>query len=877
MKNTLLKLIAVLALCFMIGGVLVACGGGESAGTSVEIKDGYWYVDGVNTGVKAEGKDGVDGKPGADATVTDCEHDYVVWSIEDHTATEDGKNLYVCNKCGHAQALVETVHAWVESETATEATCDKPSFIGSYCEICGVISEDAEEVAPALGHDWTEYSFITGVGETICADGGIQARHCTRCFAKESSLVEAIGHKVDEWTVETDALLTKKGMLTGACKNCGTTKVPYELPVLNDTDYTVETVAGDCTNGGTITYTFNGDVEYSVVLHTPKVGHLLNGQNYENYDLGLEAYVVLPYWYGTAAEDGTLPALGLTAFADAPFECKDTYQDGWFECEACEQTVGVKVLYNHNGATTLTQKPTCDQPGSMTVDCANCDFNGAVEIPVDHKFEYTLVGGTLAGVCACGATDNVQDAVEDFIATDIVAPTCVNKGVKSYTYIYKSGDKFVIETRELAVAETAHKILNNGEYVLADTLEKDGLYSSNIAGIKAFADKPFDECGKTYEGYFKCGHCEDNVYVNVIKDHVPAGDAVVVEPTCTENGSKTFTCKDCLNPAVTEVIDALGHNVEEPSYKLEKVGEKYVLTTMCSRKDCGHVISVDEYDEAEREVLTEATCKAEGTEKFTVTLEDGTKHSVEGKIAKTSHTLNGMLVDSEEFAVNLHESGAFYATTPGLKNFADNEFKCEDIVAGCYECEFCEELVYVQVYQNHNYDLNAAGAVKPTCTENGSAPCTLCNEIKTIDALGHTYTTTITDLVAPTADSTGTATYSATCSVCDAETAGHTITGTITLPELDTEDAYTVVEDKATCVKPGLDKYSYVYNVDSKNKVTVNFTVEVPADGHAAYLPTDKILVFELDNAWYQVYICSKCGEYQLIASGEGKYNPELQ
>ena len=876
MKNTLLKLIAVLALCFMICGVLVACGEGASAGTAPYIgANGNWFVDGVDTGVAAQGKPGADG---VDATAKECKHTFVMWTIENHTAEADGKNLYVCNTCGYAQALEETVHNWIKSETPVPATCTTPSFIGSYCDICGVISDDAEEVAPALGHNWAEESHIVAAGETICDNGGIVASHCKTCFVQKHEVVEAIGHKVNEWDVSADALLTQKGALVGACDNCGRTDVKFELPVLNETDYTVETVAATCAKGGTITYTFNGEVEYSVVLNTPKAGHLLNGQNYENYDLGLEAYVVLPYWYGTAAEDGTLPALGLTAFADAPFACSDLYQDGWFECEACEQTVGVKVLYNHNGATTLTQKPTCDAAGSKTVDCANCDFNGAISVPTTHNYEYTLVEGLLSGKCACGATDTVQASVVDYIDDAIVAPTCLNNGKVEYTYIYKSGDKYMIETRELSVPETAHLILNNGEYVLANTVEKDGVYSSNISGIKAFADKPFDTCGNTYEGYYKCNHCEENVAVTVIKDHVPAGDAVVVEPTCTVPGSKTFSCKDCLASAIVEPIEALGHNTEEPAYKLEAVADGYKLSTICSRKDCGHVISEEFFAEATKETTLEPTCKAEGKELITVTLENGTKHSIEGVLPKTAHTLNEMLVDSKEFVeLYVKEAGVFYATTPGLKNFADNAFKCEQTVAGCYECEYCEELVSVKVYQDHNFDLDAAGAIKPTCTEKGSAPCTLCNEFQDVNALGHVYTTTLSDLVAPTATVEGSVNYSATCSVCDEENEGHTTTGTIVLPVLGTADVYTVVEGNVNCVKPGLDKYSYVYAIDAKNNVTVNFTVEVPAPGHATQLPTDAVLKFEVaeTNTWFVVYVCSDCGHYVLIASGEGKL-PEI-
>ena len=41
--------------------------------------------------------------------------------------------------------------------------------------------------------------------------------------------------------------------------------------------------------------------------------------------------------------------------------------------------------------------------------------------------------------------------------------------------------------------------------------------------------------------------------------HVEGDDAVIVDATCTEDGSKTYTCTEC-NEEVVEVIEATGHN-----------------------------------------------------------------------------------------------------------------------------------------------------------------------------------------------------------------------------------------------------------------------------------------------------------------------------
>ena len=53
-------------------------------GKTPYIQDGYWYIDGVNTNVKAEGVDGKDGAPGADGKSA-----YEVWLDAGHSGSEE--------------------------------------------------------------------------------------------------------------------------------------------------------------------------------------------------------------------------------------------------------------------------------------------------------------------------------------------------------------------------------------------------------------------------------------------------------------------------------------------------------------------------------------------------------------------------------------------------------------------------------------------------------------------------------------------------------------------------------------------------------------------------------------------------------------------
>ncbi|MBR2295101.1 MAG: hypothetical protein IJ869_05005 [Clostridiales bacterium] len=52
---------------------------------------------------------------------------------------------------------------------------------------------------------------------------------------------------------------------------------------------------------------------------------------------------------------------------------------------------------------------------------------------------------------------------------------------------------------------------------------------------------------------------ENGIAIETESVHVEGDDAVIVDATCTENGSKTYTCTEC-NEEVVEVIEATGHN-----------------------------------------------------------------------------------------------------------------------------------------------------------------------------------------------------------------------------------------------------------------------------------------------------------------------------
>ena len=168
-KNTLVKLLAVLVMCFMIGAVLVACDAGEpgkDGAPGADGKDGsvvtiidvngvkYWAIDGENTGVKAEGKDGVN--------ATDCDnHDWTQKThvLQAHTETTVGKILVVCANCGDADIIVDD-HKYDEVVAIFAATADAEGYVVVKCD-CGKIIDVALPVLGDASYNVTKGNCIT--------------------------------------------------------------------------------------------------------------------------------------------------------------------------------------------------------------------------------------------------------------------------------------------------------------------------------------------------------------------------------------------------------------------------------------------------------------------------------------------------------------------------------------------------------------------------------------------------------------------------------------------------------------------------------------------------------------------------------------------
>ncbi len=103
-------------------------------------------------------------------------------------------------------------------------------------------------------------------------------------------------------------------------------------------------------------------------------------------------------------------------------------------------------------------------------------------------------------------------------------------------------------------------------------------------------------------------------------DHEHSWDegTVTIQPTCTEDGVKTFTCTEC-GETKTEVIEALGHDWSAPTYSWSDDNGRVTATRTC-KHDTSHMET--ETADTTSEVTKAPTCETKGETTYTAEFEN---------------------------------------------------------------------------------------------------------------------------------------------------------------------------------------------------------------------------------------------------------------
>ncbi|MDE6075226.1 MAG: hypothetical protein K2G26_02180 [Clostridia bacterium] len=261
MKKTRKALLAVLACSAALAGAvgLAACGGGDDGdnGNSHDHTWGNWTVATQPTNeATCNATRTCSGEGTCDAAATDKEYTLPVLSSTDYTKGNDtatcsagGSVEYTFDKDGVSVSFTVTTAVNATEHNYGEYVNDDPE--GHY-KVC---SGNSAHTTDKEAHD------------TAGTDGA-----CSVCEYKHV-------HKWSSWTVaeEDEPTAESTGKATRTCSGAGDCDATaadkeYELPMLNETDYTViQTGRASCVENGRFSYVFEKDGVSAIFLVTTDV------------------------------------------------------------------------------------------------------------------------------------------------------------------------------------------------------------------------------------------------------------------------------------------------------------------------------------------------------------------------------------------------------------------------------------------------------------------------------------------------------------------------------------------------------------------------------------------------------------------------------
>ena len=610
------------------------------------------------------------------------------------TCTEPGKKAGTkCDVCGEELSGFEAIppagHQWDEGKVTTEPTCEGTGVKTFTCSNC---QEKRYEDIPATGHQWDEGKVTT---EPKCEEAGVKTYTCKVCKETKTEAIDATGHTPVE-VPEVPATCTEPGKKAGTkCSVCdtilsGVEEIPAKGHQWNDGEITT---APTCTEKGVKTYTCSVCKETKTEKIDKTNDHTPGEAQRENVK---EA---------TCTKDGSY---------DEVVRCKVCNK----ELSREPKTITSPGHQWDEGV--VTKEPTCAAEGEKTFTCTVCketkteaiDPKGHTPVDVAAKDATCTEKGNTAGT-KCSVCDTILSGVEEIPAKGhqwndgeiTTAPTCTEKGVKTYTCTVCN------TTKTEAIDATGHTPV--------DVAAKDATCTEkgNTAGTK-------------------CSVC-DTILSGVeeipAKGHQWNDGEITTAPTCTEKGVKTYTCKVCKETK-TEAIDATGHTpVEVPEVPATCTEPGKKAGTKCSV--CNKILSgVEEIPakghtpgKAVKESVVLATCEAAGSYEEVVYCE-----VCKEELTRVSKTLPAMG----------HTRGEAVRENVIDSTCAD-EGSCDEVVY----CEVCKKELSreAKVIEKKAHTPVDVAEVPATCTEPGTTAGTKCDVcgtilsgVKEIPANGHT-------------------------------------------------------------------------------------------------------------------------------------------
>ena len=503
------------------------------------------------------------------------------YSVEP-TCKDAGKKLFTCTDCGDTKTVaVKSLGHDYQLVRTDPATCTTPAINHYACSRCEDTVDQEDKDHPALGHDWKknddgtvtcqrcgqthEHKWDTEViSKASCTTDGVTRHTCSICGDTYDDVVKG-GHK---WTYK------KTGTNTSVClcTVCGKTK-EHNFSIFSDKES--EKKDPTCTKAGMVVATCA--------------------------DCGRRRWVY----------DETRPALG--------HDWKDN-GDGTATC----QREGCGKSHTHTlDEGEVTKKPSCEEKGVKTYRCTetNCNYTKTEDIAatghtwndgkITTKASCDHTGVKTYTCKACGDTRTETIAMLEHTWDDgqvTTKPSCTEKGIRTYTCkvckatktedIEATGHDYKVKDHKDATCTedgyTTSVCKNCGDEK-KETIKATGHQHTEVRGTKKATCIEEGYTGDTY-----CTDCGNMIFTGkkIEKtDHTWDNGVVSKDPTCTEKGSKTYTCAVCRETK-TEEIPATGHQNKEIRDKKAATCTKagYTGDTYC--KDCGELLKTGKETDA---------------------------------------------------------------------------------------------------------------------------------------------------------------------------------------------------------------------------------------------------------------------------------------
>lgn len=543
------------------------------------------------------------------------------YSVEP-TCKDAGKKLFTCTDCGDTKTVaVKSLGHDYQLVRTDPATCTTPAINHYACSRCGDTVDQEDKDHPALGHDWKknddgtvtcqrcgqthEHKWDTEViRNATCTEDGLTRHTCSVCGDTYNETVKATGHtwgykitgtnksvcecKVcgktkehnfsifsDKESEKKDPTCTKAGMVVATCADCGRRRWVY--------DENRPALGHDWKDNGNGTATCQRDGCGKSHTHTLDEGEVTKKPSCE--EKGVKTYHCTEENCNyTKTED--IAATGhnwddgkITTKASCDHTGVKTYT-----CKTCgdTRTETIAMLEHTWDEGQVTTKPTCTKKGIRTYTCNVCKATKTEEIEAtghdykvkDHKDATCTEDGYTTSVCKnCGdeKKETIKATGHDWNKGEVTTKaTCTEAGVMTYTC------NVCKETKTEEIEATGHQHTEIRDAKKATCIEEG------------------------YTGDTYCTDCGNMISTGKKMektDHTWDNGVVSKDPTCTEKGSKTYTCTVCQETK-TEEIPATGHQNKEVRDKKAATCTKagYTGDTYC--KDCGELLETGKETDA---------------------------------------------------------------------------------------------------------------------------------------------------------------------------------------------------------------------------------------------------------------------------------------